>query len=503
MARKPSHGEARRAVIDVLEALAGELAGEPAAARAVAKRAVCDSRMVEPGDVFAAIPGVRADGAAFVREAAARGAARVVAEGPVPEDAGVPAIAVKDARRAWALLCACQAGRPTEKMHVWGVTGTNGKTTTAWTLGRLLEPLGPAGLVTTVESGWPGHFAPSEHTTPDAGVLQPLFASMLAGGVRRAVMEVSSHSAVQRRIDGIRFRGGIFTNLSEDHLDYHRTMENYFQAKAEFFRRVAAGSPGAPAVVCGDGPWAERMRAEISRLPLEPVSCGLGPGFDFRAENLRVSARGNSFTLVCPQGRAEAFCPLAGAYNAANVLCAFAAALCEGVPFDAAVAALPALEPRWGRLERVRTASAADVFVDFAHTDDALSKVLAAVREFTAGKIWIVFGAGGDRDRAKRPLMGRACAAGADRLVITSDNPRSEDPAAIIAEIAAGVPPGTDVAEEPDRAKAIALALAGAEAGDTVVIAGKGHETVQTAKGRSTPFDDRAAAAAWRPRGLQ
>lgn len=483
-------------MIDISSVLSGEtLQAEPAPPCA---GAVCDSRRAFPGCAFVAIQGTSRNGAAFAAEAAARGASCIVCETP-PGVPGTRTIRVRNARRAWALLASAQAGDPTASMDVWGVTGTNGKTTTAWTLAEMFAPSGGAGIVTTVESGPPGALRPSAHTTPDAGTLHPLFASMLSAGCRRAVMEVSSHSVSQRRIDGIRFAGCVFTNLSEDHLDYHRTMENYFLAKAAFFERAAERNPGAPAVVCGSGEWSTRALAAAERAGLRTIRCGIGEGFDVSASGLLVSADGNDFTL-CASGREQrVHCPLAGRYNAENVLCSAAAALAAGVAFESVCETIGTLAPRWGRLEKVQTASAADVFVDFAHTDDALAKVLSAVRAFTRGRVWVVFGAGGDRDRAKRPLMGAACARFADRIVVTSDNPRSEEPMAIIEEIMQGIPAGTNAAAEPDRAKAIAIALAGACKGDTVVIAGKGHETVQIAKGVETPFDDRATAAAWRP----
>ena len=455
----------------------------------------CDSRKVSPGCAFAAIPGVENDGAAFAAEAVASGAKCIIAEKPLPR-AGVPVFQVRDARRAWALLACAVAGDPSRAMRVWGVTGTNGKTTTAWTLAEMFRRSAPCGLVTTVETSWPGFSAESAHTTPDAGELQEMFSSMRASGAKRAVMEVSSHSTCQRRIDGTQFAGGIFTNLSEDHLDYHKTMESYFEAKTAFFRQVAELSPGAPAVVCAGGGWSGRMEREVRALGLECVTCGFAPDCAVRGENLEISGRGNKFDISAGGKSVRVECPLAGRYNAENVLCAAAAALCEGAALGEIAESIHALRPRWGRLEPVETKSPAAVFVDFAHTPDALEKVLAAAREFTRGKIHIVFGAGGDRDRAKRPLMGAACAEGADRLVVTSDNPRSENPADIIADIVRGIPEGTPFAVEPDRAAAIALAISSARAGDTVIIAGKGHERTQTFAGGTIPFDDRAAAMA-------
>ena len=359
-------------------------------------------------------------------------------------------------------------------MNVYGVTGTNGKTTTTWVLAEFLKPLGSSGYITTVEVDTGARKFSTGYTTPPNKVLMEIYAEMEANGVANCVMEASSHAIHQNRTAGTHFSGGAFTNLSEDHLDYHKTMEAYFAAKRLFFERLAAENPGAPAVVCVDGDWGRRLAEELAALPLRLVTCGFSAPHDADFADF-VSRRS----------------PLAGRYNVQNVLVAAALARAVGVSDDAIRAAVPTLTPRWGRLERVKTRSAAEVFVDFAHTDDALANVLSTVRAFTKGRVWAVFGAGGDRDRAKRPLMGAAAAKWADRLVVTSDNPRSERPEDIISEIVAGIPAGTDVVVEPDRRAAIHYALAHAQAGDTVVVCGKGHETTQTIGDKVLPFDDR------------
>lgn len=363
-------------------------------------------------------------------------------------------------------------------MKVYGITGTNGKTTTTWVLAEFLKPLGRVGHVTTVEVDTGSRKFSTGYTTPPNKVLMGIFAEMEANGLASCVMEVSSHAIHQNRTAGTRFAGGAFTNLSEDHLDYHKTMEAYFAAKRLFFERLAADNPGAPAVVCVDGDWGRRLYEELAALPLRLIECGFSVprDADFAAYVSRRS-------------------PLAGRYNVQNVLVAAALARAAGVPEESIRTAVPSLTPRWGRLERVKTHSAAEVFVDFAHTDDALANVLSTVRAFTKGRVWAVFGAGGDRDRAKRPLMGAAAAKNADILVVTSDNPRSERPEDIIAEIVAGIPAGAVVTVEPDRRAAIHYALAHAAAGDTVVVCGKGHETTQTIGTRVLPFDDRAVCA--------
>lgn len=362
-------------------------------------------------------------------------------------------------------------------MKIYGITGTNGKTTTAWIL---REFLGGGGLVTTVEVDTGTRRFSSGYTTPPLKALQAIFAEMEQNGLASCVMEVSSHAIHQHRTGDTVFAGCGFTNLTEDHLDYHKTMEAYFEAKADLFRRLAVAHPGAPAAICVDGEYGRRL-AEICRaLPLTVVTCGF-------------SVSDPAFVAAI-----EKTCPLVGRYNVQNVLLAAALAEAAGVPHAAIVAKLPSLTPRWGRLERVATASAAEVFVDFAHTDDALTNVLSTVKAFAKGRVWAVFGAGGDRDTRKRPLMGAAAAAAADRLVVTSDNPRSEDPNAIIDMIVAGIPAGTDYVVEPDRARAIHYALAHAAAGDVVVVCGKGHETTQTIGDQVLPFDDREVCRAFK-----
>lgn len=363
-------------------------------------------------------------------------------------------------------------------MNVWGVTGTNGKTTTTWILAEFFRRAGRAcGYLTTVEVDDGARRYATGYTTPPLPVLKQALGDMEKNGLTDCTMEVSSHAIHQHRTGDVVFAGGAFTNLTEDHLDYHKTMEAYFQVKADFFRRLASARPGAPAAVCVDGENGARMFELVSKLDLTVVPCGFdAPG------------------LFGPSFYDPASCPLAGRYNVQNVLLAAALACTAGVDPAVVKAAIPGLKPRWGRLERVETVSAADVYVDFAHTDDALKNVLSTVRAFTKGKVWAVFGAGGDRDRAKRPLMGRAAYENADRLVVTSDNPRSEVPEAIIADILVGIPDRLGTVVEADRAAAIRYALAHAEKGDTVVICGKGHETTQTIGERVLPFDDRVVA---------
>ena len=379
-------------------------------------------------------------------------------------------------------------------MNFWGITGTNGKTTTTWIFAEFLNatPGRKCGYVTTVEVNTGSRQFYTGYTTPPLAQLKEIFAEMEANGCTDCVMEVSSHAIHQHRTGDTVFSGGIFTNLSEDHLDYHKTMEAYFDVKLDFARQIAAAHPTTPDmgrkdlppyVVCLDGGYGREMFNAVGNLAVNVIG---------------VSASSSSYDLSHLQ--------LAGDYNRSNVQCAAALAEAAGVSRETVQAVIPTLKPRWGRLEEVKSKSEkvkSRVFVDFAHTPDGLEKVLAAVRgEMTSNlqpptlkpSLWVVFGAGGDRDPMKRPLMGEACAKLADKLVVTSDNPRSEDPLKIIDAILVGVRgrgSGIGVTVEPDRKKAIEFALREAEEGDVVIIAGKGHETTQEIKGVNYPFDDR------------
>ena len=379
-------------------------------------------------------------------------------------------------------------------MRFWGITGTNGKTTTTWITAEFInaDPTRKCGYVTTVEVNTGTRRFYTGYTTPPLAQLKEIFAEMEANGCTDCVMEVSSHAIHQHRTGDTVFSGGIFTNLSEDHLDYHKTMEAYFDVKLDFARQIAAAHPTTPDmgrkdlppyVVCLDGGYGREMFNAVGNLAVNVIG---------------VSASSSSYDLSHLQ--------LAGDYNRSNVQCAAALAEAAGVSRETVQAVIPTLKPRWGRLEEVKSKSEkvkSRVFVDFAHTPDGLEKVLAAVRgEMTSNlqpptlkpSLWVVFGAGGDRDPMKRPLMGEACAKLADKLVVTSDNPRSEDPLKIIDAILVGVRgrgSGIGVTVEPDRKKAIEFALREAQEGDVVVIAGKGHETTQEIKGVKYPFDDR------------
>ena len=382
-------------------------------------------------------------------------------------------------------------------MRFWGITGTNGKTTVTWIAAEFFnaDPTRRCGYVTTVEVNTGTRRFYTGYTTPPLKQLKEIFAEMEANGCTDCVMEVSSHAIHQHRTGDTVFSGGVFTNLSEDHLDYHKTMEAYFDVKLDFARQIAAARWGGgvpppqlgrrdfpPYVVCLDGGYGREMFNAVGNLAVNviPVS----------AKKTKAKGGGEQWNLDLSELQ------LVGDYNKSNVLCAAALAEAAGVPHEAIQAVIPTLQPRWGRLELVENpAVRARAYVDFAHTPDGLEKVLAAARGFTpeGKKLWVVFGAGGDRDPMKRPLMGAACAKLADRLVVTSDNPRSEDPMAIIKAILGGIDGNRrqSTAVEPDRRKAIEYALREAGEGDVVIIAGKGHETTQEVKGVKHPFDDR------------
>ena len=374
-------------------------------------------------------------------------------------------------------------------MRFWGITGTNGKTTTAWIFAAFVDavPGRRCGYITTVEAfDGVNHFY-TGYTTPPLAQLKDIYAAMEANGCTDCVMEVSSHAIHQNRVgfgDVTTFSGGAFTNLTEDHLDYHKTMEEYFRVKLSFAERIADGAPGAPYVVCLDGGCGREMLEACRKLPLRVVA--VTAGTDGTNETDGTGGMTPEYDLSRLQ--------LAGSYNKSNVLVAAALAEAANVPRDVIQSVIPTLKPRWGRLELVENPSVrAKVYVDFAHTPDGLEKVLSAARGFTpqCGRLWVVFGAGGDRDPMKRPLMGGACARLADCLVVTSDNPRSEEPEKIIEQIVKGAKGARELHVEPDRKKAIEFALAEAGPDDVVIIAGKGHETTQEIKGVKHPFDDR------------
>jgi len=443
-----------------------------------------DTHRVRDGTLFFCVAGARADGHLLAREAVGAGAAALVVERAL--DVAVPQLVVESSRAAMAVAADAFFGAPTETLEVAGVTGTNGKTTTTYLLRSILEAGGRStGMVGTVEWVVGGAGRPAPHTTPEAIDLQRLFREMVDAGDDAVALEASSHGSHYRRLDRVRFDALVFTNLSQDHLDLHGDMEEYFQAKRRLFTGVA---PPPAAVNVGD-PHGRRLADELAgahRAPL--VTFGLRPEAEVRADRLELGPRGSSFEA----SGIPIETPLLGIFNVENVLGAVAAALLLDVDEDAIAAGVRGVAGVPGRFEAIDEGQGFAVVVDYAHTPEALATVLRAARPLGEGRLVVVFGAGGDRDRDKRPLMGRVARRLADRIVVTSDNPRSEEPLAIVEAILQGT--GTDVEVDLDRRSAIAAAIEGAEPGDVVVIAGKGHEQGQEAAGVVHPFDDRAVA---------
>ncbi|MGH2858319.1 MAG: UDP-N-acetylmuramoyl-L-alanyl-D-glutamate--2,6-diaminopimelate ligase [Solirubrobacteraceae bacterium] len=439
-----------------------------------------DNRTVEPGTLFFCVPGFTRDGHEFAPDAVARGAAGLVVERRL--GLGVPEALVSDARAAMATAAAAFYGDPTARLLVAGVTGTNGKTTSAFLIRALLEAGGHrTGLLGTVKSVIGGSEQEVQRTTPEAIDLQRTFRQMLDGGDSACAIEVSSHALELHRADSIHFAAALFTNLTQDHLDFHPTMEDYFLAK----RRLFVDARSASAIVNVDDTYGARLAAELPAA----ITFALRADADYRAVDVASGLDGSRFRVLAPDAEMELRSPLRGEFNVYNVLGALAVARTLGVADDACVEAIASAGQVPGRFETVDAGQPFAVLVDYAHTPDSLQNVLRAARELTSGRLHVVFGCGGDRDRGKRPLMGEIARRLADRVIVTSDNPRSEDPEAIIAEILAGT--GEDVINDPDRRAAIAVAVAGAEPGDAVVIAGKGHEQGQElAAGVKVPFDD-------------
>jgi len=456
------------------------------------------SRELAPGLLFAAIRGTTTDGHRFIGEAIAAGVAAILAESAPPADlpATIAWLHVPDSRRAIAELASAMAGAPWRAMAVAGITGTNGKTTTAFLLHHLMKTVWHrAGLLGTILVDDGETVEPARHTTPGSIELAALLSRMRDHGCRGVAMEVSSHGIDQQRIAGIGFDACVFTNLTQDHLDYHGTLEAYFQAKAEWFHSLAADPHGKKPVAVintDDAGGAALAQALQGKLPL--LRFGFGVHCDFRANNLRQTARGMEFELSAKGKSYLVRAPLIGRFNVYNLLAALAAANACGIRPRAAVAALASAPQVPGRMENVGNAGGATVFVDYAHTPDALENACRTLRELNPRRLITVFGCGGDRDRGKRPLMGAVAARHSDACIITSDNPRSEDPLAIIREIEAGCS-ATHRLSLPDRAEAIATAVQASLSGDIILIAGKGHETTQQFADHTIDFDDRKHAS--------
>jgi UDP-N-acetylmuramoyl-L-alanyl-D-glutamate--2,6-diaminopimelate ligase len=442
-----------------------------------------DNRAVVPGTLFFCVPGFTRDGHEFAADAVARGAVALVVARPL--GLGVPELLVDDVRAAMARAATRIQGDPTAALEVVGITGTSGKTTTTHLVRHLLEDAGrQCGLLGGVTAVIGGEHQPAVRTTPEAIDLQATFREMLAAGDSACAMEVSSHALELRRVDGIHFAAAAFTNLSQDHLDFHPDMERYFAAKRRLFTDFDVGR----AIVVIDDEWGRRLARELAGA----VTVSLEQPAEWQAFQHCSGLGGNAFIVRAPAGEVPVELPLRGRFNAANALVALAAGDALGLELEQMAAALHTVVPVPGRVQAVEEGQGFALLVDYAHKPGALEKVLAAARELAAGSVLVVFGAGGDRDRAKRPLMGAIAARLADRVIVTSDNPRSEPPGVIIDEILAGVPAGAfHVEREPDRRAAIARAVALAEPGDVIVVAGKGHERGQEhADGRIEPFDD-------------
>jgi UDP-N-acetylmuramoyl-L-alanyl-D-glutamate--2,6-diaminopimelate ligase len=445
-----------------------------------------DTRNVGRGALFFCVRGARADGHDLAWEAIERGAAALVVEREL--EVAVPQLLVADSRAAMAVAADVFFGEPTKELDVAGVTGTNGKTTTALLLRAMLEASGrQAGLVGTVEWVVGGEHRPAPFTTPESIELQRLFREMATAGDRAVALEASSHGAALRRLDRVRFDALVFTNLSQDHLDLHGTMEDYFLAK----RRLFAGAQPPPAAVNVGGEWGRRLATDLEDLGRAPLlTFGLSDEAEVRPEALEVTPHGSRFRAagIAVETR------LRGFFNVENVLGAIAAGILLDLDEEAIAGGISTVEAVPGRFEPIDEGQPFTVLVDYAHTPDSLETVLRAARGLGEGRLIVVFGAGGDRDRGKRPLMGKIAAELADLAIVTSDNPRSENPITIIQDVLQGA--GLEVEIDPDRRTAIERAIGLAEPGDVVVVAGKGHEAGQEIDGVVHPFDDREVVRA-------
>lgn len=468
-------------------------------------RVVTDSRAVAPGDVFVCLPGYRSEGGEtradrhdFIPAALAAGAVALVVERELAPPPGVTVVRVADAWAATAAMAAALHGYPARALQVIGITGTSGKTSTSYFVEAVLAASGaPVARLGTIEYRLGPEVLPAEQTTPEAPLLQALLRRAVDAGCRAAVMEVSSHALALGRVAEIAFDVAVFTNLSHDHLNFHADLDDYRRAKGRLFEGLGQGGRAGTAVINADDPHADYFRA-ASRGPV--LTYGVAGDAAVRAQGVAMTLQGVTFTAVTPRGAVPVRLRHLGAYSVYNALAAFAVGESLALPLDAIAAGLAAAPPVPGRFELVDAGQDFAVAVDYAHKPDALERLIASARALRPRRIITVFGCGGDRDRAKRPLMGRISAAGSDLTVVTSDNPRGEDPQAIIAEIVAGVraldPDGARHRVEPDRARAIGVAIDAAGAGDVVLIAGKGHEPYQLIAGVKHAFDDRAVARA-------
>ncbi len=454
-----------------------------------------DSRRVARGDVFVALKGLRADGDAFVQQAIQRGAAAIVSERPAPPEPAVPWVQVSDARLSLAVLAAAFFGQPSHDMQVVGITGTNGKTTTAYLVASIFDAAGlRCGILGTVGYRIGQEVRDATHTTPEAPEVQGLLREMADRGCGACAMEVSSHALALRRVDETRFAAGVFTNLTRDHLDFHADMESYFQAKRRLFEILPAD---APALVNVDDPRGPAVAAASARA----ITYAVNRAADITPGPLSYSLEGLSFDVRTPRGTLHARSSLVGRPNVYNILAAVSVGTALDLSFDSIERGVSALRGVPGRFQVVSGRhDEVTVVVDYAHTDDALRNLLETARPLARGRLITVFGCGGDRDRTKRPLMGAVASRLSDVIFITSDNPRSEDPQRILDEVQRGITPDTTrvtaehVVALVDRRAAIARAIEVAKPGDLVLVAGKGHEKYQVIGSQVLPFDDVAVA---------
>ena len=453
----------------------------------------CDSRSAEPGNLFFALAGSRENGGSFVHAATERGAIGVVADQEL-EGLSIPLVRVPAAREAMADIANAFYNFPSSSLAVAGVTGTNGKTTTAWIIRHLCERVGRAcGLIGTIEYVLPGIIEKASHTTPESLDLERLLAQMRDGGFRAASLEVSSHALVQQRVRGVEFDAAIFTNLTQDHLDYHGTMDEYFEAKSHFFTMLAGQTrKKGRAIVNSDDRYGRRLLDRIGSHPV--ITYGQGSNCNFRASDIHYSSVGTVFRLDAKGRSYLVRTPLIGLFNVYNTLAAVAAVASMGLELRRVVAAAATIPQVPGRVQRVPGHRNFQAYVDYAHTPDALENILKVLRQLTPARLITVFGCGGDRDRSKRPLMAAAAEQYADRVIITSDNPRSEDPLAIIRDAETGLR-GSSHEVYVDRESAIRRAVELAGQNDIILVAGKGHENYQESAIGRTPFDDVSVTA--------
>ena len=476
-----------------------------------------DSRKVGSGEIFFAISGEKSDGHDFIADVVRRGAAAVVVsrDGDWPRPAAL--LRVGNVRRCMGLWAAYFYGRPSEKICIVGVTGTNGKTTLTYLIESVLQAAAlPAGVIGTISYRYAGQEVPSHHTTPESLDLQAMLAEMSRAGIKAVAMEVSSHALAQERVRGLDFDVAVFTNLSRDHLDYHRDMDEYFLAKSKLFTDYleASGKRRKAAVIYGDDPRGRQLIEQIRARDFDLWSYGEGQECDVHPVNVERDVRGLRGTIRAREQVIEFDSPLIGAANLQNILGAVGVGRALGIDAEVVAQGIKQLQSVPGRLEKVANQRGVTILVDYAHSPDALEKVLGAVRPLTRGKLICVFGCGGDRDRGKRPLMGEIAARLSDLVVLTSDNPRTEEPSAILADVEAGVvttsQPKLDIRDlrsqiaankvqrgylvEADRRRAIAIAISAAATGDLVLIAGKGHEDYQILGTNKIHFDDREVA---------